>query len=136
MGLFIPYSYSLLCWIIVCCILCLPQYLPTSLSSSSIRFFGCLPGPPCVYPLSSPASTFPRWFITCLPYTLWSALLIACTPPASPVDWFPHSSSDPFVKHYLLIKRLLAGARPHCCFVLWLLGPTPQGSVTVWSSFR
>ena len=100
MGLFILYSYSLLCWIILCCILCLPLYLPSSLSRSSILFLV-----PVVFlvPLVStrhPALhlRFPGGSSPACPTPFRSALLIACTPPASPVSRIPHSSSDPFVE--------------------------------------
>ena len=276
-GLFILYSYSLLCWIIVRCILCLPLYLPSSLSSSSILFL--VPVAVFLAPLVStrrPALhlRFPWWFISCRsaphppvsptpsgqphtlrsaphppvspapsgqphtlrsalhppacptpsgqphtlrsaphppvsptpsgqlytlrsaphppvsptpsgphtlqlytlrsaphppvsptpsgqphtlrsalhppvsptpsgqphtlrsaphppvsptpsgqPHTLWSALLIACTLPASPVGPVPRSSSDPFVETlFCLLQRLLGGARPHCWFCVGAIG--------------
>ena len=79
-----------------------------------------------------PASTFPGWFIACLPYTLRSALHIACTPCQllQSTGVLVHHQI-PLLSIICLIKRLLGGAQPHCWFVLWLLGPTPQGFVTL-----
>ena len=76
----------------------------------------CLPGPSCVYSSSSPASTFPWWFISCLPYTLRSALLFSSRPGSS------------FIIGSLCwnIICLLNASWVECD----LTGPTPQGFLT------
>ena len=110
---------------VVCYILCLPLYLP------SVQFQHMFLVPVAIFMALlvsthrfSPASTFPWWFISCLPYTLWSAHHI-CLHPAS---FFSQPVSSVILGSlcctFLIIKRLLGGARPHCWFCVWLLGPT------------
>ena len=100
MGLFLLYSYSLLCWIIVCCILSLPLYLPSSLASSILCFLAPLVSTCC------PALhlRFPDGSSPACPSPSSQLITFACTLPASSASMFPRSSLDPFVVHYLSLN--------------------------------
>ena len=141
MGLFILCSYSLLCWITVL-YLCLPLYLPSSLSSSSTSIFWSL--------LLSP------WPLLSLPVIqsciyvslVFCFLLPALHPPVSSATPLQPASlsSRPggslsilpfcFVLKLLLLNTSWLERDLTAGFHLWLLGPTTHESWQVQNPGR
>ena len=108
----------------MCCILCLHLYLPSSLSSSSILFLV-----PVVF-LAPLVSTRHPALHLCFP----GGSSPACPTPSGQLYTLPAPHQllrsagflvfhrIPWLKHYLFIKRLLGGARPHCWFCVVAIG--------------